>query len=102
MSYSITSFSPEFFFAEGEPYDGGPDPETTERPPSVWCAIERLRLTDPAAWADIARDVFGTEPQYLTSEYVLDKIRETNACRTLTTPVRVYIDSMGDYFVEVY
>jgi hypothetical protein len=99
MSYSL-SFSPEFFFAEGEPYDGGP--EVSEAPISVWNAIESMRQLTPEDWADMARELFGVEPEYLTPEAVLEKIQETNTCRNLESPVEVYIDSEGNYSVEVY
>jgi hypothetical protein len=95
------SFSPEFFFAEGEPYDGGPD-VPTRRPISVWSAIESLRLGDPERWATMAQEVFGVDPQYLTPETVLEKVQETNTCGTLSSPVDVYIDPEGYFTVRVY
>ena len=102
MSYEL-SFSPEFFFAEGEPYDGGPE-LPTDRPISVWSAIESMRLKDPRTWDELAREVFGIERggEFLTAESVLEKIQETNACANLDSPVRVYIDEECCYWVEVY
>lgn len=99
MSYEL-SFSDDFFFAEGEPYDNPPD--LSETPVSVWNAIVSMRELHPKEWADLARDVFNEAPQYLLSEMVFDKIKETNTCANLDTPVRVYIDPAGDYFVEVF
>lgn len=99
MSFSLC-FGPEFFFAEGEPYDGGP--EASERPISVWHAIESMRQLDPEQWADMASEVFGVEPEVLTAETVLEKIQETNSCRDLSSPVEVYIDEDGWFSVEVY
>jgi hypothetical protein len=98
-SYEL-SFSPEFFFSEGEPYDHLSD---TKRPVSVWAAIEGMRLHDPEQWANLAKEVFGLDnPEYLTSETVMDKIQETNTCGTLSSPVDVYIDPEGYFTVDVY
>lgn len=100
-SYEL-SFSPEFFFAEGEPYDGGPE-LPARRPISVWSAVETMRLTDPDRWAELAKEVFGLDnPSYLTPESVLEKIQETNTCGTLSSPVDVYIDPEGYFTVDVY
>lgn len=100
MSFDL-SFSPEFFFAEGEPYDGGPE-LPTKRPTSVWSAIESMRLLHPKRWGDMARHVFNCKPEHLAAESVLERIEQTNTCRSLNTPVEVYIDSEGIYSVEVY
>lgn len=100
-SYEL-SFSPEFFFAEGEPYDGGPE-LPARRPISVWSAVETMRLSDPARWAELAKEVFSLDnPSYLTPESVLEKIQETNTCGTLSSPVDVYIDPEGYFTVDVY
>ncbi len=99
MSYSL-SFSPEFFFNEGEPYDGGPEP--SQRPTSVWHAVESMRVLEPERWRDLAQDVFGTEPEFLTAETVLERIEATNSCRDLSSPVEVYIDADGWHSVRVY
>lgn len=99
MAFEL-SFSPEFFFAEGEPYDGGPEP--SERPISVWNAIESMRVLHPDQWEELAQEVFNVEGKFLTEETVLEKIQETNTCRDLTSPVEVYIDEEGYFSVEVY
>ncbi len=99
MAYEL-SFSPEFFFAEGEPYDGGPEP--SDKPISVWHAIESMRLLQSERYRNLARDVFSTEPEWLTPETVLDRVRETNTCRNLNSPVEVYIDVEGYYTLLVY
>lgn len=100
-SYEL-SFSPEFFFAEGEPYDGGPD-LPAKKPISVWSAIETMRLADPDRWADLAKEVFDLDrPDYLTPEAVMDKVQETNTCGDLSSPVDVYIDPDGYFTLDVY
>lgn len=98
-SYEL-SFSPEFFFAEGEPYDALSD---TDRPVSVWAAIEGMRLNNPEEWAELAKEVFGLDkPDYLTPEAVLEKVQETNTCGTLSSPVDVWVDPEGDFRLDVY
>lgn len=98
MSYEL-SFSPEFFFAEGEPYDALSD---LDRPCSVWAAIEAMRLNRPEEWHALAVEVFDLPGVYLTAESVLDKIRETDSCSNLNSPVEVWIDSEGYHTVLVY
>lgn len=99
MSYEL-SFSPEFFLSEGEPYDRGPYSDAEKsRPTSVYMAIQNM---DSEQWASLAREVFDTDPDYLTPEAVLERIEETNTCRNLSTPVEVYIDPDGYHSVHVY
>ena len=95
MAFSL-EFSPDFFVG---PHDlEGYTPKTDE-PTSVYTA---LVMMDPKEWASMAREVFSCEPDHLTAEKVLDKIRETNTCRDLRSPVEVYIDSEGYHSVRVY
>jgi hypothetical protein len=98
MAFGL-SFSPEFFFNEGEPYDFS---EKSDRPTSVWQAI--ISMSDEE-WRDIAVDVFGMGDDmidYLSPETVLDKVRETGTCTDLRSPVEVWIDPDGHYTVSVY
>jgi len=99
MAYSL-SFSPEFFLGEGEPYDR-PDPcvNAKGQPTSVWTA---LGMMSDAEWAELAREVFDVEPNFLDRETVLQKIEETDTCGTLGVPVDVWIDPEGYFRVEVY
>lgn len=99
MAYSH-SFSPEFYFQEGEPYDGGPEP--SDRPTSVWHALESMRVLHPERWDAMARDVFGFPGRLVTEESVMDAIRLTDTVSNLATPVRVWIDPQGYYTIEVY
>ncbi len=102
MSYEL-SFSPEFFLAEGEPYDRSDLALNAEgKPVSVWSALSKMREDSPEEWAEMARDLFGCQPDHLSGEQVLDMIRDTNTCMNLSVPVHVYIDSAGDYSVEVW
>lgn len=107
MAYDL-SFSPEFFLAEGEPYDRQDFSLNAEgKPLSVWSAIEMMRLEPRGPirneWDKLAKDIFGLDNAgYLSPETVLEKIKETNTCSNLTVPVRVWIDSAGDYAVYVY
>lgn len=101
MSYSL-SFSPEFFGLPGELYDSDYTEEHGDRPYSV---IGALRALDEDTWINIAVDVFGMGDdmaEYLTIESVLDKIRETDMCTDLRSPVAVWIDPEGYYTIDVY
>ena len=93
MAYSL-SFSPEFF-CEGDP-DAIP---TSDRPTSVYQAIVSMQSD---TWVEMATDVFGVEPDQLDPWTVLEKVRETDACSNLCSPVRVWIDEGGFYGVDVY
>lgn len=100
------SFSPEFFLAEGEPYDRSDYAVNKRgRPVSVWSAICLLKEQRPEYWRDMAEEVFGLsakDAELLMAEAVLDKIQETNTCDDCRSPVRVYIDREGSYSVEVW
>jgi len=51
---------------------------------------------------EIAREVFHVDPQYLDAEMVMEKIRQTDTCTTLSPPVALWIDEEGDFLVQVY
>lgn len=95
MAFSL-SFSPEFFVG---PFDLEGYTQKTEEPSSVYQA---LVLMDPAEWATMAREVFSCAPDHLTVETVLEKIRETDTCRDIRSPVEVYVDPEGYHSVHVY
>ena len=102
MSYSL-SFSPEFFFAEGEPYDRSDLALNADGEPySVYSALCLMQQKDKRAWNAMARDVFGCPGRHLSPETVLDRIQETNRCGTISSPVDVWIDSEGHYTVDVH
>jgi hypothetical protein len=71
----------------------------TDRPTSVYQAI---LMMNEDVWDEMAYEIFDCHPAALTAEKVLDKIRETDTCRDLRSPVEVYIDSQGHYSVSVY
>ena len=93
MAYSL-SFAPGFF-CEGAP---GAIP-TSDRPTSVYQAILSIQADE---WLRIARDVFNADPDRLDPWQVLDRIRITNTCSNLDSPVHVWIDEAGFYGVDVY
>lgn len=97
MAYEL-SFSPEFFIGPHD-LDGSIDFESLERPTSVYQAILCM---SKEAWADLAEEVFDCKPEFLSTEAVLQKIRETNTCRDLRSPVEVCIDEEGFHSVFVY
>jgi hypothetical protein len=100
MSYSL-SFSDAFFTDESFPYETQP----SERPTTVYQAIISLPKRDQLA---IAREVLGSQHAVLHvmgesfACDVLDKIRETDTCANLDSPVEVYIDREGWYSLPVY
>ncbi len=102
MSYEL-SFSEEFFTDETAPYDTEP----SKRPTNVYQAIVSLSKKE---LREIGRKVLRIPAKniafWVDSEgaawEVLGKVRETNTCSNITTPVRVWIDSQGDYQLTVY
>jgi len=95
MSFSL-SFSPEFFVG---PHDLEGIELNKERPTSVFQALSAM---SEAEWAELAREVFSCEPDFLDVDTVMQRIRETDSCRDLRSPVEVYIDSDGWHSVRVY
>lgn len=93
MPYAL-SFTEEFFC------EGDPDAvEASDRPTSVYQAIRSL---SDETWEQIARDVFGVEADRLDPLTVLDRVRETNTCSNLDSPVRVWIDEEGWYDLLIF
>ncbi len=93
MSYSL-SFS-DSFYCEGDPDCLMP----SDRPTCVYQAI--LSIQDDQC-NQIAREVFGIDPQHLDPMAVLDRVRQTNTCSDLESPVQVWIDPQGSFDVLVY
>lgn len=93
---SELSFSPAFFSHGDEPYGGGPGP--SDRPASVWQALESMSDED---WDSMCLDL-GLSPDFTDYETIIDMIRQTNTCSSLTSPVEVWIDPEGIHTVLVY
>lgn len=103
MSYSL-SFSPEFFLAEGEPYDRK-ELALNEKgqPTSVYSALCLMHDHEPAEWARLAKEVYQLAPHvFLNPDTVLATVCETNTCSNIDSPVEVWIDPEGDFRVKVY
>jgi hypothetical protein len=105
MSFEL-SFSPEFFLAEGEPYDRS-DMALNRKglPTSVWSAIGHMFESDKDKWRAMAADLFelkGKDADLLMAEAVLDMVEATNTCTDIRAPVEVWIDPKGDYRLKVY
>ena len=113
MAFEL-SFSPEFFFAEGEPYDCVLDLDGLRsgavKPTSVYqalCAmsdedlITAFEAISPPesrpAWSGPLL-AFG-RPDEL---WLRDAILETNTCSNLDTPVEVWIDPEGRHTIKVW
>lgn len=95
MAFEL-SFAPEFFIG---PYDLDGADFDKERPTSVYQAIQSISEEN---WAELCKDMFECSPDFVTVDAVLAKIRETDTCRDLGSPVEVYIDPEGYYTVRVY
>ncbi|MEE9594262.1 MAG: hypothetical protein V3V92_02575 [Candidatus Hydrothermarchaeales archaeon] len=100
MSYSL-SFT-ESFFSGPEDY-----PEPSDRPTNVLQAIESLSGEEKL---NIAQEVFNYQGRL--SEFfafgegfnhsVLNKVRETNTCTDISSPVEVWIDDKGWFTLTIY
>lgn len=95
MSYSL-SFSPEFFY--GNELDQDPE-EKSNRPKSVYQALISMDKRD---WNEMAKEVFGVSGNRISVDDVMQKIRDTDSCSGLRSPVEVWIDRDGFYTVDVY
>ncbi|NOY41043.1 MAG: hypothetical protein GXP26_04285 [Planctomycetes bacterium] len=93
MSYAL-SFTEQFYYPED-----AEQVQTSERPTSVYQAVLSLRQEK---LTEIAREVFYVDPQHLDVGMVMEKIRQTDTCTTLSPPVAVWIDEEGDFQVQVY
>lgn len=93
------SFAPEFFVGPHD-LDGSVDlSPSNEEPSSVYQAIHAM---SEESFAEMARDVFGCEPDFVDADMVLAKIQETNTCGDLRSPVEVWIDEEGWHTVSVH
>jgi len=113
MSFEL-SFSPEFFFAEGEPYDRDEyTDEEKERPYSVWmalsvmpddeyrelvasCFLQSFLKPGEYAGGEIQEDLPDLRDVFMTA------IQNVNTCSNLTTPVEVWIDAEGHHTIRVW
>jgi len=99
MAYGL-SFAEEFFRGEEFPCDA-----PSSKPTNVFQAIVSL---DKRTKVEIAREVLKSPHPVLYStteafaQAVLDKVRETDTCGTLSSPVDVWIDAEGWYTLDVY
>jgi hypothetical protein len=95
MAFSL-SFGPEFFHG---PHDFDGVELDKERPTSVYQAVQAMSDED---YAEMCREVFDCEPDFVDADMVMTKIRETDTCLDLRSPVEVYIDPEGYHTVLVY
>ena len=113
MAYEL-SFGPEFFFAEGEPYDCTLDLDGlrngTVKPTSVYQALCALSDEDLTAALEAVSPTSGrpvwagtlTERGRPDELWVWDSIQDTNMCSNLDSPVEVWIDPDGEHRIKVY
>ena len=95
MAYGL-SFSAEFYQLAGDEELLPADMEGIE-PVSVWQALLAMSERD---WETMSREVFGHKG--IDVETVMDKIRQTDTCSDLSSPVTVWIDDEGYWTVDVF
>jgi hypothetical protein len=96
MTYAL-SFARDFFW--GDPSGSQEQMDSSKHPTSVCQAIISISQQE---FRTLAREVFHTEPECLDVATVIEKIRETNTCRNLNSPVEVFIDPDGNHSILVY
>lgn len=115
MAYSL-SFSPEFFYAVGEPYDRNDHAvDKNGRPISLWSAIcmaleddkERARIEDWLEWdwhtpATYKKWFKVGDKIPITPEIVMDACIAEDTCGDLSVPVDVWLVKDGWYTFEVW
>ena len=115
MAYSL-SFSPEFFYAVGEPYDRNDHAvDKKGRPISLWSAIcmaleddkERARIEDELGWkchlpATYNKFFMPGEKIPIIPEAVMDACIKEDTCGDLSVPVDVWLVDGGWYTFEVW
>jgi hypothetical protein len=96
------SFSPEFYLAEGEPYDRPALAlNTAGKPVSLFSAI--CLALESEDFRQSVVDVLEVQPNsFSTAEVLFDLAVETSLCDGYASPVKVWIDSEGELTVEVY
>lgn len=101
MSYDTSSFSSEFWFAEGEPYDRSTLALNAKGQPISFWSAATMALDDRKFRREAARELKVAQ-KYLTPEMLLDRAQEIATCGTLSTPVDVHLDEGGWLTVDVY
>jgi hypothetical protein len=100
MAYELC-FSPEFFLAEGEPYDRS-DLALNQagKPVSLYSAL--CLALENEDFRTRASETFDVRTYHLTATFLLEKAQEVNTCGTLSCPVNVYLDPSGWLSVDVW
>ena len=95
MAFGL-SFSEEFFTGD----DGCDCPEPSDRPTNVRQALASM---SDDKWNEMVKEVFpDRDPECVDLDDVMTKVRQTDTCGDMSTPVVVWIDSEGFYTVDVY
>lgn len=103
MTYSL-SFSPEFFYASGEPYDtSNYTVDANGHPTSLYSAIMMRLETDDKfveevdellEVSDVPFDVLALE--------LMNRAKLADTCSNITVPVEVWLEETGNLTVEVW
>lgn len=97
MPYEL-NFTQEFFALSDE--TNGMQYSHDKTPYSVWGA---LKVMPENEWQCMCIELFPNHPRdHVTIDMVMDMIKETNTCGSLSSPVDVWIDPEGCYTVDVY
>jgi len=73
-----------------------------EKPTSVFQAVQNLGL-DPIEWDRMSGFAFpDRDPEDITVDEVIDKIRDTNCCSGLRYPLEIWVDKLGWFTIEVF
>lgn len=101
MQLDCSSMAPDFFIAEGEPYDiNAPTTNDKNQPTSVYSAIRMIPEED---WVTMCLDFYpDTDPVFVDVESIYQKILETNVLVQRVGYVECWIDPEGFYRVKVY
>jgi hypothetical protein len=104
MSYDL-SFAEDFF-------DNEDSDRPSRRPTSVMQALESMAKFEKDQFDEMIGEVLGAQYKEVhggnkpVGETVymelMDKVRKTNTCSNLNSPVEVWIDEDGNYKVDVY
>ena len=105
MSYSL-DFTPDFYLAEGEPYDRSTLALNRDgNPISLYSAIILFIESDRES-ALRAANVPAQDWKFVASntlaETLLTQAQEVGTCGDISSPVDVWLDRKGNYKVNVY
>jgi hypothetical protein len=105
MSYDL-GFAPEFFLAEGEPYDRS-DLALNQKgkPISLYSAIRIYvdkNRKEALKAAKVPKNNWKLVADNTLAEELFSRAQKVNTCSNITVPVKVWLDPKGEFTVSVY